>query len=165
MKCCQRTKPQSYSVLLQLPPLQLASVFERCPEMRAPLLQHVLSFTPHQVRTLLASCPPCCATLLTVPLPAHSKLTSRTPSWRCWRPTRSSTRCQRSRFWRSVPFLPLGPAGFRVSLSSDVPGGTGRTNCSTATRTRTRTGATAGNSSAEGRRGTDGTGRGGATDT
>ncbi|XP_043986678.1 symplekin [Gambusia affinis] len=48
VKCCQRTKPQSYSVLLQLPPLQLASVFERCPEMRAPLLQHVLSFTPHQ---------------------------------------------------------------------------------------------------------------------
>ncbi|KAM4731389.1 symplekin [Anableps anableps] len=48
VKCCQRTKPQSYSVLLQLPPAQLASVFERCPEMRAPLLQHVLSFTPHQ---------------------------------------------------------------------------------------------------------------------
>lgn len=52
MKCCQRTKPQSYSVLLQLPPPQLTSVFERCPEMRDPLLQHVLSFTPHQVRAL-----------------------------------------------------------------------------------------------------------------
>ncbi|XP_053296614.1 symplekin [Pleuronectes platessa] len=48
VKCCQRTKPQSYSVLLQLPPAQLTSVFERCPEMRDPLLQHVLSFTPHQ---------------------------------------------------------------------------------------------------------------------
>ncbi|XP_032385584.1 symplekin isoform X2 [Etheostoma spectabile] len=48
VKCCQRTKPQSYSVLLQLPPQQLSSVFERCPEMREPLLQHVLSFTPHQ---------------------------------------------------------------------------------------------------------------------
>ncbi|MED6235628.1 hypothetical protein ATANTOWER_030495 [Ataeniobius toweri] len=48
VKCCQRTKPQSYSVLLQLPPAQLTSVFERCPEMRASLLQHVLSFTPHQ---------------------------------------------------------------------------------------------------------------------
>ncbi|XP_056601871.1 symplekin isoform X2 [Triplophysa dalaica] len=48
VKCCQRTKPQSYNVLLQLPPPQLASVFERCPEMREPLLQHVLSFTPHQ---------------------------------------------------------------------------------------------------------------------
>ncbi|KAK7173913.1 hypothetical protein R3I93_003671 [Phoxinus phoxinus] len=48
VKCCQRTKPQSYNVLLQLPPPQLASVFERCPEMRDPLLQHVHSFTPHQ---------------------------------------------------------------------------------------------------------------------
>ncbi|XP_034550306.1 symplekin [Notolabrus celidotus] len=48
VKCCQRTKPQSYSVLLQLPPAQLTSVFERCPEMREPLLQHVQSFTPHQ---------------------------------------------------------------------------------------------------------------------
>ena len=49
VKCCQRTKPQSFSVLLQLPPPQLTSVFERCPEMRDPLLQHVHSFTPHQV--------------------------------------------------------------------------------------------------------------------
>ncbi|XP_072301302.1 symplekin [Eucyclogobius newberryi] len=48
VKCCQRTRPQSYSVLLQLPSVQLNSVFERCPEMRDPLLQHVLSFTPHQ---------------------------------------------------------------------------------------------------------------------
>ncbi|XP_061579820.1 symplekin [Cololabis saira] len=48
VKCCQRTKPQSYSVLLQLPPAQMTSVFERCPELRAPLLQHVHSFTPHQ---------------------------------------------------------------------------------------------------------------------
>ncbi|KAM4561543.1 symplekin [Fundulus diaphanus] len=55
VKCCQRTKPQSYSVLLQLPPPQLASVFERCPEMRAPLLQHVLAFTPHQQAHIPAS--------------------------------------------------------------------------------------------------------------
>ncbi|KAM6978803.1 symplekin isoform 1-T2 [Tautogolabrus adspersus] len=48
VKCCQRTKPQSFSVLLQLPPAQLTSVFERCPEMREPLLLHVHSFTPHQ---------------------------------------------------------------------------------------------------------------------
>ncbi|XP_023656370.1 symplekin [Paramormyrops kingsleyae] len=48
VKCCQRTKPQSFNVLLQLPPAQLSSVFERCPEMREPLLQHVHSFTPHQ---------------------------------------------------------------------------------------------------------------------
>uniref|UniRef100_A0A668AN74 Symplekin scaffold protein n=1 Tax=Myripristis murdjan TaxID=586833 RepID=A0A668AN74_9TELE len=56
VKCCQRTKPQSYSVLLQLPPAQLTSVFERCPEMREPLLQHVHSFTPHQVTAV--SCLP-----------------------------------------------------------------------------------------------------------
>lgn len=60
VKCCQRTKPQSYSVLLQLPPAQLTSVFERCPEMREPLLQHVNSFTPHQVRTATASTGPGC---------------------------------------------------------------------------------------------------------
>lgn len=55
VKCCQRTKPQSYSVLLQLPPAQLSSVFERCPEMRDPLLQHVHSFTPHQQTHIPAS--------------------------------------------------------------------------------------------------------------
>ncbi|XP_016141421.1 symplekin-like [Sinocyclocheilus grahami] len=55
VKCCQRTKPQSYNVLLQLPPPQLASVFERCPEMREPLLQHVHSLTPHQQAHIPAS--------------------------------------------------------------------------------------------------------------
>ncbi|XP_051937941.1 symplekin isoform X1 [Hippocampus zosterae] len=55
VKCCQRTKPQSYSVLLQLPHAQLASVFERCPEMREPLLHHVRSFTPHQQAHIPAS--------------------------------------------------------------------------------------------------------------
>uniref|UniRef100_A0A3Q2ZJ53 Symplekin scaffold protein n=1 Tax=Hippocampus comes TaxID=109280 RepID=A0A3Q2ZJ53_HIPCM len=55
VKCCQRTKPQSYSVLLQLPHTQLASVFERCPEMREPLLHHVRSFTPHQQAHIPAS--------------------------------------------------------------------------------------------------------------
>ncbi|XP_040913725.1 symplekin [Toxotes jaculatrix] len=55
VKCCQRTKPQSFSVLLQLPPAQLTSVFERCPELRDPLLQHVHSFTPHQQMHIPAS--------------------------------------------------------------------------------------------------------------
>ncbi|XP_077473907.1 symplekin [Stigmatopora argus] len=55
VKCCQRTKPQSYSVLLQLPHAQLSSVFERCPEMREPLLHHVRSFTPHQQAHIPAS--------------------------------------------------------------------------------------------------------------
>ncbi|MEQ2212860.1 hypothetical protein XENOCAPTIV_006048, partial [Xenoophorus captivus] len=71
VKCCQRTKPQSYSVLLQLPPAQLTSVFERCPEMRASLLQHVLSFTPHQVRPgpVFSSNLCLCATALIILLP------------------------------------------------------------------------------------------------
>ncbi|XP_064599772.1 symplekin-like [Liolophura sinensis] len=48
IRCCQRTKPQSFQVLLQLPPPQLKNVFEVSPELREPLLNHVLSFTPHQ---------------------------------------------------------------------------------------------------------------------
>lgn len=48
VKCCQRARPQSYSVLLLLPPPQLNSVFERCPEMREQLLQHVQSLTLRQ---------------------------------------------------------------------------------------------------------------------
>ncbi|XP_077048998.1 uncharacterized protein LOC143696489 [Agelaius phoeniceus] len=48
IKCCQRTKPQSFQVVLQLPPPQLAAVFEKCPELREPLLSHVRALTPHQ---------------------------------------------------------------------------------------------------------------------
>ncbi|XP_059574228.1 symplekin isoform X2 [Alligator mississippiensis] len=48
IKCCQRTKPQSFQVILQLPPPQLGAVFDKCPELREPLLAHVRSFTPHQ---------------------------------------------------------------------------------------------------------------------
>ncbi|KAM6288742.1 LOW QUALITY PROTEIN: symplekin [Aegotheles albertisi] len=47
IKCCQRTKPQSFQVVLQLPPPQLAAVFEKCPELREPLLSHVRAH-PHQ---------------------------------------------------------------------------------------------------------------------
>ena len=48
IKCCQRTKPQSFQVLLQLPAPQLQEVLEACPEMRHPLLQHIQSFTDTQ---------------------------------------------------------------------------------------------------------------------
>ncbi|XP_066281930.1 symplekin-like [Branchiostoma lanceolatum] len=48
IKCCQRTKPQSFQVLLQLPPPQLKNVFEKCPDLRAPLLEQINNFTPHQ---------------------------------------------------------------------------------------------------------------------
>ncbi|KAM8953518.1 symplekin [Pelodytes ibericus] len=49
IKCCQRTKPQSFSVLLQLPPPQLLSVLQTSPDLRDPLLAHVRAFTPHQL--------------------------------------------------------------------------------------------------------------------
>ncbi|XP_032939751.1 symplekin-like [Catharus ustulatus] len=48
IKCCQRTKPQSFQVILQLPPPQLGAVFDKCPELREPLLSHVRALTPHQ---------------------------------------------------------------------------------------------------------------------
>ncbi|XP_071961941.1 symplekin-like isoform X2 [Antedon mediterranea] len=48
IKCCERTKPQSFQVLLQLPPSQLTVMFETSPDLRLPLLEHVKSFTPHQ---------------------------------------------------------------------------------------------------------------------
>lgn len=52
IKCCQRTKPQSFQVLLQLPPAQLSNVFQISPDLRIPLLTHVRSFTPLQVKSL-----------------------------------------------------------------------------------------------------------------
>lgn len=48
IKCCQRTKPQSFQVLLQLPPAQLSDVFEVSPDLRQPLLAHVTAFTDNQ---------------------------------------------------------------------------------------------------------------------
>ncbi|KAK3581424.1 hypothetical protein CHS0354_016286 [Potamilus streckersoni] len=48
VKCCEKTRPQSFQVLLQLPAPQLKNVFELGPDQRGPLLQHVNSFTPQQ---------------------------------------------------------------------------------------------------------------------
>ncbi|CAG5127927.1 unnamed protein product, partial [Candidula unifasciata] len=48
IRCCQRAKPQSFQVLLQLPAAQLKDVFEVCPDLREPLLTHVQSFTENQ---------------------------------------------------------------------------------------------------------------------
>lgn len=50
IKCCQRTKPQSFQVLLQLPAPQLAEVFQECPDMKNPMRNHVMNFTENQVR-------------------------------------------------------------------------------------------------------------------
>ena len=49
IKCCQRTKPHCFQVLLVLPAPQLKNIFESAPELREPLLTHVQNFTPHQV--------------------------------------------------------------------------------------------------------------------
>ena len=46
--CCQRTKPQSYTVLLQLPPPQLRQLLNEAPDMRELLLEHVQGFTQSQ---------------------------------------------------------------------------------------------------------------------
>lgn len=48
IRCCQRTKTQSFQVLLLLPAPQLRNVFEISPDLREPLLQHVQQLTPHQ---------------------------------------------------------------------------------------------------------------------
>ncbi|KAJ8308619.1 hypothetical protein KUTeg_013493, partial [Tegillarca granosa] len=48
IRCCQKTKPQSFAVLLQLPAPQLKSVFDSCAELREPLYTHVQAFTPEQ---------------------------------------------------------------------------------------------------------------------
>ncbi|XP_045470394.1 symplekin [Harmonia axyridis] len=49
IKCCQRTKPQSFAVLMQLPPPQLTEALNMCPELRVPLKDHILSLTEGQL--------------------------------------------------------------------------------------------------------------------
>ena len=48
IKCCQRTTPQSFQVLLQLPAAQLESVFKSSPDFKPALQQHVQSFNDAQ---------------------------------------------------------------------------------------------------------------------
>jgi len=48
IKCCERTKPQSFRVLLQLPPPQLRLLLDAANDMREPLLEHVQGFTESQ---------------------------------------------------------------------------------------------------------------------
>ncbi|XP_047365188.1 symplekin isoform X2 [Vespa velutina] len=48
VKCCERTKPQSFAVILQLPPAQLAEALKMAPNLRAPLLAHVEAFAENQ---------------------------------------------------------------------------------------------------------------------
>ncbi|XP_014288731.1 symplekin isoform X1 [Halyomorpha halys] len=48
IKCCQRTQPASFQVLLQLPPQQLIDVFREASDLRKPLLSHIMEFTENQ---------------------------------------------------------------------------------------------------------------------
>ncbi|XP_046643772.1 symplekin-like [Daphnia pulicaria] len=48
IKCCQRTKPQSFAVILQLPPQFLQELLNTSPDLKTPLLEHVMAFTDNQ---------------------------------------------------------------------------------------------------------------------
>ena len=48
IKCCERTKPQSFRVLLQVPPPQLRLLLDAAVDLREPLLEHVQGFTEAQ---------------------------------------------------------------------------------------------------------------------
>ncbi|XP_055855155.1 symplekin [Episyrphus balteatus] len=48
LKCCQRLKPQSSSVLIQLPLPQLQDALNQCPDLRAPLLEYAESVEENQ---------------------------------------------------------------------------------------------------------------------
>lgn len=47
-KCCENTKPQSFAVILQLPPKILQELLEKSPGIKDPLLAHVMDFTDSQ---------------------------------------------------------------------------------------------------------------------
>lgn len=55
IKCCQRTKPQSFQVMLQLPPAQLSEALTVCPDIQRPLLEHVHALTDTQRAHIPAS--------------------------------------------------------------------------------------------------------------
>ncbi|KAF7266373.1 hypothetical protein GWI33_020398 [Rhynchophorus ferrugineus] len=55
IKCCQRTKPQSFAVLMQLPVPQLTEVLKTCPELKTPLQEHLNTFTEAQRMHIPAS--------------------------------------------------------------------------------------------------------------
>ncbi|XP_023330368.1 symplekin [Eurytemora carolleeae] len=48
IRCCQKTKPQSYTIMLQLPPRQLSQLLKEAEDLRDPLLVHVQNFTDAQ---------------------------------------------------------------------------------------------------------------------
>ncbi|KAJ6633749.1 Symplekin [Pseudolycoriella hygida] len=48
LKCCQRLKPNSYPVLMTLPPPQLIDALNTCPELRQPMIDHANSLIESQ---------------------------------------------------------------------------------------------------------------------
>ena len=48
IKACEKTMPQSYTVMLQLPTVQLAQFLDEAPHIRDPLLVHVQNFNEAQ---------------------------------------------------------------------------------------------------------------------
>lgn len=48
IKCCQRTMPQSFQVLLQLPAVQLQAVFDSSSDFKPALVAHVNTLTETQ---------------------------------------------------------------------------------------------------------------------
>ena len=49
IKCCQRIKPISHQVLLQLPQAQLNEVFQSAPDLKEHVCKHVSALNPQQV--------------------------------------------------------------------------------------------------------------------
>ncbi|XP_014208073.1 symplekin [Copidosoma floridanum] len=48
VKCCERTQPQSFAVILQLPPTQLIDALKMAPNLKGPLVAHVESLAENQ---------------------------------------------------------------------------------------------------------------------
>jgi len=55
IKCCQKTRPHSFPLLLQLPPPQLKHVFQTAPELRDGLIRHLRSLSIAQRSTIPSS--------------------------------------------------------------------------------------------------------------
>lgn len=55
VKCCQRTRPQSFSVLMQLPAPQLSEALNMCRDLKEPLKQYFLNFNEGQRAHIPAS--------------------------------------------------------------------------------------------------------------
>ena len=53
IKCCQRIKPISHQVLLQLPATQLREVLTTAPDLKDYLCKHVQELSVQQVRLIL----------------------------------------------------------------------------------------------------------------